>query len=126
MKKFFSKIIQYLFATSLLLLTPASASADIVPVPTSGASEAWKNWVPRGEFFRGSLQSIVSNAIRLLLIAAGVVALIYLILAGYKYITAGGNAETATEARTGILNAIIGLVVIFASYLIITFVFSRF
>lgn len=49
------------------------------------------------------------------------IAFIYLIMSGVKYITAGGDAAKATEARTGILNAIIGVVVILLAFVILRF-----
>jgi len=49
------------------------------------------------------------------------VAFIYLIVSGIQYITAGGDAEKATKARTGILNAIIGIVVIALAWVILSF-----
>ena len=52
---------------------------------------------------------------------AAVVAFIYLIISGINYITAGGDAEKATKARTGILNAIIGIIVIVLAFIIIRF-----
>ena len=55
-----------------------------------------------------------------LAVVAGI-AFVYLIISGVNYITAGGDAEKATKARTGILNAIIGIVVIMLAYFILTF-----
>ena len=52
---------------------------------------------------------------------AAAVAFIYLVISGINYITAGGDAEKATKARTGILNAIIGIVVIVLAFIIIRF-----
>ena len=55
---------------------------------------------------------------------AAIVAFIYLILSGLKYITAGGDAAKATEARTGIINAIIGIAVISLAFFIMRFALS--
>ena len=73
----------------------------------------------------GDIYSLVSTVLRLLLSIAFLVAVVFLIFSGYQYITAGGDAEKATVARTGIINAIIGLIVIIASYLIVFFVFKN-
>ena len=50
-----------------------------------------------------------------------IIAFVYLIISGVNYITAGGDAEKATKARTGILNAIIGIVVVVLAYFILRF-----
>ncbi len=52
---------------------------------------------------------------------AAAVAFVYLVVSGIQYITAGGDAEKATKARTGILNAIIGIVVIALAWIIVSF-----
>lgn len=52
---------------------------------------------------------------------AAAVAFIYLVVSGIQYITAGGDSEKATKARTGILNAIIGIVVIALAWIIVSF-----
>ena len=77
-----------------------------------------------GEIAR--LEILIPRIIQILLIVAGLVAFVYLIIGGYQYVTAGGNAEQATAARTTILNAIIGLVIIFASYAVVTWFMARF
>jgi hypothetical protein len=54
----------------------------------------------------------------------GALAVIYLIWAGIQYIQAGGDASKAKAARTSIINAIIGVVVILSAYTIIRFASS--
>ena len=90
-------------------------------------AQAWDAFIPPYliGFGGGSVVTLVQRIINILILIAGVVAIIYLIVAGYQYITAGGNAEQATVARTGILNAVIGIIVIFASYLLVNFLFYR-
>ncbi|MFZ5392336.1 MAG: TrbC/VirB2 family protein [Patescibacteria group bacterium] len=53
------------------------------------------------------------------LVAAGLVAVIYIIISGFMYVTSGGNEETSKKATKALLNAVIGLVVIFAAYAIV-------
>ena len=79
-----------------------------------------------GMFRFTSLEAAVRSLVNILLLAAGMVAVIYLIIGGYQYVTASGNAEQAAAARTTILNALIGLLVIFASFAIVNFVVTRF
>ena len=54
-----------------------------------------------------------------LLLFISILALIAIIIGGYQYITSGGNAEATAKAKSTITWAIIGLVVAFASYVII-------
>lgn len=55
----------------------------------------------------------------------GIVATIYLIYSGIKWMRAGGNEELIKEAKTGIKAAIIGLLVIFISYILVNFVVTQ-
>lgn len=73
----------------------------------------------------GSLDQLIQTIVNAILLIAGIVAVIYLIIGGYQYITSSGNAEQAQAGRTTVLNAIIGLVIIFAAYLIVDFVLDR-
>ncbi len=73
----------------------------------------------------GSLGGVVSSIIELFFALAGVVALFYLILGGYNYISAAGNPEAAEGAKATITNAIIGLIVVLISYLAISFLLQR-
>ncbi|HSX41762.1 MAG TPA: hypothetical protein VLE93_00240 [Candidatus Saccharimonadales bacterium] len=69
-----------------------------------------------------NLNTLVGTIIGILLTIAALTAFIYLLIAGFQYITAGGDAEKATKARTGIINAIIGIIVILVAYVILRYV----
>ncbi len=58
--------------------------------------------------FAGAVQWIINIA----LFTGGGIAVIYLIYGGITYVTAGGDQEKATQARTIIVNAIIGVIII--------------
>lgn len=68
--------------------------------------------------FVGNLTTgqIIDLIITILLYTAGILATIYLLWAGMSYITAGGDENKAVKARTGIINAIIGIIIILLSF----------
>lgn len=66
-----------------------------------------------------SISGIVTRIIQILLAVAGLIAVIFLIVGGFRYITAGGNEETAEAAKKTITNAIIGIVIIILSFVIV-------
>lgn len=76
-----------------------------------------------GEGF--TVGGILTQIIGWFLFVAGAIAVIYLILAGYQYITAAGDPEKATKAKNAIIYAVIGIVVIVLSYVIVTTVASE-
>lgn len=53
---------------------------------------------------------------------AGIVAVVIIVFAGYRYITSAGNPEKAKQARNTIFYTIIGLLVIIFSFAIVNIV----
>lgn len=69
-------------------------------------------------------RAIVASVIRIILGFLGIVAVIIILLGGFKWMTAGGNEEKVGEARKLIIQGIIGLVIILAAFGIATFVIN--
>jgi len=67
----------------------------------------------------------IASIINILLSFAGILALIFIIYAGVKWITAQGNEEQVKGAKTTIRDAIIGIIVIFTAYVIVNFVVTK-
>lgn len=69
---------------------------------------------------------IIVGLINLIFILAVVVALLYLIWGGFKWLVSGGDKTAVQGAREHIVAAIVGLVIIFLSYFILNFVVGFF
>ena len=69
---------------------------------------------------------IAARVIQVFLSFLGIIFLILILYAGYQYMTAGGNREKAEEALDTIKHAIIGLIIVLASYGISYFLVSLF
>lgn len=67
----------------------------------------------------GAITNVATSVIEVLLVVGGALAVIYLIWAGIQYITSAGSPDKAKAARGGIVNAIIGIIVIMAAFFII-------
>ena len=65
---------------------------------------------------------IVGNIIFWLLVFAGIVALILIIISGFKFVTSGGEPKKAEGARKTLTYAVIGLFVILISFGIVAFI----
>jgi len=50
---------------------------------------------------------------------AGILAFIMIVFAGFQYLTSGGNTAQQKDAQERIMNAIIGLILLFAFYIIL-------
>lgn len=68
---------------------------------------------------------IVGNIIRGLLGFLGLVAFILVIYAGFLWMTAAGKEEQVTKAKDILRGAVIGLIIIFSSFAITTFVVNQ-
>lgn len=72
-----------------------------------------------------ALNNAIRVAINLLSFAVGVAAVVMVIVAGLKFITAGGDANKITSARGSIIYALIGLVIVASAQLIVHFVLTN-
>lgn len=70
----------------------------------------------------GSLGQLATTIISVLLGLAGMVAVIFVIIGGYYYMTAAGNDSRATSGRKTLVNALIGLAIVVLSFLIVQIV----
>lgn len=71
------------------------------------------------------INNIIHTIVNLLSAIVGVVAVIMIIVGGFRYITSGGNDASVTSARNTILYAIIGLVIVALAQLIVRFTLSK-
>jgi cytochrome bd-type quinol oxidase subunit 2 len=67
----------------------------------------------------GTVKGFIVTLINLVLVVVGLIAIVFLIWGGFRYITSAGNEESAEKAKKTIQNAIIGLVVVILSYTVI-------
>jgi hypothetical protein len=66
----------------------------------------------------GGIIGLFTNILRLVFVVAGIYALINFILAGYQYMSAGGDAKALTAAWNRIWQTLMGLVIVVASFAI--------
>ncbi len=66
--------------------------------------------------------NLISTAIGAVIVIAAVLALIYLIMGAFDWITSGGDKQKLESARGKITNGIIGLILVVATWAIITLV----
>lgn len=66
--------------------------------------------------------TIVLNIIEFLLQLVGYLAVAYIIVGGYRYMTSAGSPDGMSKAKTTILNAVIGLVISILSVAIVNLI----
>jgi len=65
------------------------------------------------------IKAVAVTAVTFLLELAAIIAIIFLIYSGILYLTAAGNEANADKGKKGIINAIIGIVVIVLALVIL-------
>lgn len=71
------------------------------------------------------VRAMVSDIINVLLGFLGIIAVVIILLGGFKWMTAGGNEDKVGEAKKLIGAGIIGLIIILAAYAIATFIVTQ-
>jgi hypothetical protein len=69
-----------------------------------------------------SITGLITTIINWMLVLAGLIAVFFLVVGGFRYIAAGGNEEAAEKGKSTVINAIIGIVIIVLSYVIVNVV----
>lgn len=72
------------------------------------------------KFAGGNIGNVISELTRnYILLAAGLLLLLYLIYSGFQYLTSAGDPKKTQEAKAKITQALVGFVIIFASFWIV-------
>lgn len=72
-----------------------------------------------------SLQTTVSSIINVALSLLGIIAVVIILIGGFRWMTAGGNDDKVAEARKWIFSGIIGLAIVLSAWAIATFVIDK-
>lgn len=105
----------------LSLALPAFAAESIKLCPDAGTSLF-------GALCKGfdTTSSVVNNIINLLLVVALLIALVYLIIGGIKWVLSGGDKTAVEGARNQVVAALVGLVIALAAFFIVRVVLNLF
>ena len=126
-KKLLKKVM--IMAMTLIVLTPvlsfslpALAGPEIFWGVTTDTNQAGiKGTLGLGD---KDPRDIAAQVIKIILAFLGIIAVIIILLGGFKWMTAGGNEDKVGEAKKLIVAGIIGLVIIIAAFAIATFVLN--
>jgi hypothetical protein len=71
-----------------------------------------------------SLNHIIRTVINFLSVGVGIVAVIMIIIGGFKYVTSGGDSNSVASAKNTIIYALVGLVIAALAQVIVRFVLN--
>lgn len=126
--KIFLKFSQFVSPLIYLFLAPSLAFADVSanPCPSLAPGGTSNGFDKLCNITGGGFGKFVGNAVVALMVLASLVALGYLIYGGVKWIMSEGDKTQVENARNTIIGAVIGLIVVFTSYLILSIILGVF
>jgi hypothetical protein len=105
--------------------------ADIQNATCSGADLKFTSNPDGNECAFGGLDAneklnrIISEIINFFSVIIGVIAVLMIIVGGFRYIISGGDTGNVTSAKNTILYAIIGLIIVVFAQVIVKFILSK-
>lgn len=73
----------------------------------------------------GEIDSVLAVALNILSVVAGVIAVIMLIISGLKFITSQGDASSISSARSSIIYALVGIIIVALAQVVVRFVINQ-
>jgi hypothetical protein len=108
-------------AASLAIPTVVLAQADTLNTNDLGVDVVQSTIKLGSEDIRETVADIINVALGFL----GIIAVVIVLIGGFKYMIAGGNEDKTGEAQKLIVSGIIGLAIILSAWAISSFVISR-
>jgi len=102
-------------------------AVDVFPVCNGKASstDVCQNVNNHGTAGDNPIIGVLKVAIGILSIIVGIAAVIMIIVAGLSFITANGDAQAVARARSSIIYALIGVVIVAFSQAIVKFILNK-
>jgi hypothetical protein len=72
-----------------------------------------------GGGLKNTIATIAGTVLDIILLISGILAVFYLVYSGILYITSAGSPDKVKTARAGIINSVIGIIIIVAAFFII-------
>ena len=116
MKKIFRNIIvatMIVFLLAPVLVIPASAQNLGIEYATNLGLKESSQSDPR---------DMAVDIVKYLMTFLGIIAVVVILLGGFKWMTAAGNEDKVAEAKKLIIAGVIGLIIILAAFAIVQFV----
>jgi hypothetical protein len=122
MKRRLAFAILSLTSLCTVMLGPVPAVVNAATTPKDqicqGISDASGSGCNNG----GQLTTVTRHIINIFSTIVGIVAVIMIMVSGFKYITAGGDSGNVSSAKSTLIYAIVGLVIVALAQAIVKFV----
>jgi hypothetical protein len=105
-------LISLLIFIVICFTMPAFASEIPLPPPPAGSSTL-------------TLQQAIQKITDIAIYAVGSIAILFLIISGFRFIIAAGNPESVQAARSTVVYVVIGLAIVILAYPTIQFIVKQ-
>lgn len=126
--KNYSLALAAIFTLMAPVAVPALVSADLKSQLCKGTNLAVDGTASTSCDTNGqdsSLGNIATKVVNLLSLIVGVIAVIMIIVGGFRYITSGGESGNVSGAKNTLIYAIVGLVIVALAQFIVHFVLNN-
>ncbi len=106
------------------MLAPMVAMAQVVPIKATGQGGLGLEYGAETGLGQKDIRVTVASIIRTAMGLLGIVAVVIILIGGFKWMTAGGNEEGADEGKKYIFSGIIGLAIILSAYALASYVIT--
>ncbi len=122
MKKIIATILSLttVFALGLALVSPLPANALLDANKDLGLDKAVDTGLGNQD-----IRTTISKVIKTTMSLLGIIAVVIVLIGGFKWMTAGGNDEQVGEAKKWIFSGIIGLAIILSAYALASFIINQ-
>lgn len=120
--KFFKSIVAvviFVFMLSVMATLPVLAQ-DETTGPDIGLGYAGNTGLRSAS--ETDPKQMAVDIVKYLMTFLGIIAVVIILLGGFKWMTAAGNEDKVTEAKKLIIAGVIGLIIILCAFAIVTFV----
>lgn len=121
-----------LFALLIPLAVPVAVHAEVTTADLQGGLSCGANLqlqsgpcATQDPGAEDKVNGIIKFAINIFSIIVGIVAVVFIIIGGLRYITSGGESSNIQTAKNTILFAVVGLVIVALAQIIVRFVLSK-
>jgi hypothetical protein len=113
--------------TALFLFTPslvyaANPAKNAVQCGANSAAGEDCNTTPNTN---GNLNNTIQQVVNILTSLVGIVAVVMIIIGGYRYMTSSGDPNRVASAKNTLLYAIIGIIIAVLAQVIVKFVIAK-
>ena len=120
-----SKTVKHIISFMLILVMSSFIMMNVIGVQAEDVSATGAIAVPTvPRLGTNNIDDTTTNIINTALTLLGIIALVIVLMGGFKWMTSAGNEEKVGEAKKLLGAGVIGLIIVFAAWAIASFIMS--